>query len=845
MKCLKCKEKDLVPVFTEQGVEIDYCPDCKGIWLDKGEIFYFTKKPADMQKELDEAIKQGKPSERTCPRTGENMQEIELLRGNVTLDYSPSSGGIWFDRGELRKLRAHFGDKFKIKVDRDTLPSEEKIPPAPISLPSLPNLFIRSTTVLVFLYGLLTLILITLTLYTDLTPLSALIIGVAVVALQFLLGPFMTDLFLKWFLSLSWVEPEELPAFLQNFIGRACENNSMKKPRMGIINDGSPNAFTYGHTPNNARIVLTQGLLDLLNEDEVKGVVAHEIGHAKHWDMLIMTAAQLVPLILYYIYDTLISMKSEEEDKSEGPRLAVAISSYILYIISEYVVLWLSRTREYYADRFAGEETENPNSLASGLVKIGYGLAGKDAEKKKEDRKPGLDAVGALGIFDSKSGVAMAVSYLPSVSAAKKMGEEIDKENLKGAMKWDLWNPWAKYYEIHSTHPLIANRINHLSKQSEVLGQDPYIKFDERKPESYWDDFFVDVLIRFLPLLTFVTFLPIACIIYAYVTYDASWIGAGIFAVGVASFLKTKVIYRSDLFPRMSILSLLKKVKVSAIRPVPCKIKGTVIGRGIPGLIWSEDFVIQDETGIIFLDYRQPIPLWDFFFGLLRRSTYKNQEADIIGWYRRNPVPYIELKSIKAKKEKERKCYTYIAKYVLAAILAIIGLVFFLSAEPDHYWRGFAYHEKGQYDQAISEYNRAIEKNPNHSTAYSSRGFAFGDKGQYDRAISDFNKALEIDPQNDFANNGLAWLLATCPDARYRNGAKAIKLAQKVVEVYPEAFYFDTLAAAYAEAGKFDDAITTQEKAIALLKKKGMPEKLREFVERLNAYKEYKPWREK
>ncbi|NIO19186.1 MAG: M48 family metalloprotease, partial [Candidatus Aenigmarchaeota archaeon] len=79
----------------------------------------------------------------------------------------------------------------------------------------------------------------------------------------------------------------------------------MKNPRMGVIYDGAPNAFTYGHTPNNARVVLTRGLMDLLNEDEVKGVVAHEIGHAKHWDMLIMTAAQLVPLILYYIYRTL------------------------------------------------------------------------------------------------------------------------------------------------------------------------------------------------------------------------------------------------------------------------------------------------------------------------------------------------------------------------------------------------------------------------------------------------------------------------------------------------------------------------------------------------------------
>ena len=240
-------------------------------------------------------------------------------------------------------------------------------------------------------------------------------------------------------------------------------------------------------------------------------------------------------------------------------------------------------------------------------------------------------------------------------------------------MKWDLWNPWAKYYEINSTHPLIANRLNHLGKQSEVLGKEPYISFDETKPESYWDEFLVDVFVRFLPQLTFVAGLAVS-----FLTGNAFWYGAGIFGSGISSFLKTKFSYPSEIFPDMSIASLLKKVKVSNVRPGACKTRGTIIGRGIPGLIWSEDFVMQDETGIIFLDYRQPIPLWDFFFGLLRRAKYTNQKAEVAGWYRRAPVPYIELKSIKTAGEKERKCYTYLAKYILAAVLAAIGLVLML-----------------------------------------------------------------------------------------------------------------------------------------------------------------------
>lgn len=141
------------------------------------------------------------------------MQEIRLLKGKLILDYSPFSGGIWFDGGELKKLIDYFGDKFKLRFDRATMPSEEKIPPAPVSLPSLPNLLIRSTTVLVFLYGLLSLILITLTLYTGLTPALALTIAIAIAAFQFLLGPYITDIVLRLFYKMSWVKYGKLPVF--------------------------------------------------------------------------------------------------------------------------------------------------------------------------------------------------------------------------------------------------------------------------------------------------------------------------------------------------------------------------------------------------------------------------------------------------------------------------------------------------------------------------------------------------------------------------------------------------------------------------------------------------------
>jgi heat shock protein HtpX len=124
----------------------------------------------------------------------------------------------------------------------------------------------------------------------------------------------------------------------------------------------------------------------------------------------------------------------------------------------------------------------------------------------------------------------------------------------------------------------------------------------------------------------------------------------------------------------MKVSSLLKKVKVSGVRPVPCRIKGKIIGRGVPGLIWSEDFVLQDDTGIIFLDYRQPLGIWNFFFGLLREKQYQGEEVEITGWYRRSPTPYIEIKSMKTTDGKSN-CYVFRVKIIVGIILTLLGAV--------------------------------------------------------------------------------------------------------------------------------------------------------------------------
>jgi tetratricopeptide (TPR) repeat protein len=159
--------------------------------------------------------------------------------------------------------------------------------------------------------------------------------------------------------------------------------------------------------------------------------------------------------------------------------------------------------------------------------------------------------------------------------------------------------------------------------------------------------------------------------------------------------------------------------------------------------------------------------------------------------------------------------------------------------------RGLAYLAAGLNDLAVSDLSKAVELNPTGYMIYYYRGLAYYKSGLLNKAASDYDKAIEIAPNHVVTLNQKAWMLATCPNAKYRDGAKAVELAKRAVELSPNFKILDTLAAAYAEAGRFDDAIATQEEIISILRKENKSEEvIRKLEERLMAYRNHKPWRE-
>lgn len=168
--------------------------------------------------------------------------------------------------------------------------------------------------------------------------------------------------------------------------------------------------------------------------------------------------------------------------------------------------------------------------------------------------------------------------------------------------------------------------------------------------------------------------------------------------------------------------------------------------------------------------------------------------------------------------------------------------------DPENYMpvinRGRAWNAKKEYDKAIEDFDKSLRLERNNSWAYANRGVSWTGKKEYAKAQADFAEALRLEPQSPFTLRQAAWFWATCPDEKYRDAKKALQAAKKACEAC-DSKYFDCvecLAAAYAEAGDFEQAVKHQKKA------KEMPgigkTAMVELNERLRLYQSGKPVRQ-
>jgi heat shock protein HtpX len=195
------------------------------------------------------------------------------------------------------------------------------------------------------------------------------------VAMNFFSYWFSDKMVLKMY-GAQEVSPEEAPQ-LHQIVEELAREAGIPKPRVYIIPDDSPNAFATGRNPDHAAVAATQGILRLLTPTELKGVLAHEIGHVQHRDILISTiAATLAGAIMILAnmakWGAILGLGRDDE---EGPGIVgILIMSIIAPLAAMLIQLAVSRSREYLADEAGAHLSHNPESLARALEKLSLGV---------------------------------------------------------------------------------------------------------------------------------------------------------------------------------------------------------------------------------------------------------------------------------------------------------------------------------------------------------------------------------------------------------------------------------------------------------------------------------------
>jgi heat shock protein HtpX len=521
----------------------------------------------------------------------------------------------------------------------------------------------RSLLVLLLLYGIVFAVADAYLLHSGASIWIAITFPIIWVGIQYLVGPWIIELFLDIDYG------AELPARNREFVEKLCMERGLKIPRIGIIHSGTPNAFSFGHVPRDARVVVTSGLLDILTPEEANAVLAHEIGHVEHWDFAVMTIAALAPMMLYQLYVV--------TEKISNFR-AIAYSAYLCYLISQFIVLLLNRTREYFADHYAAEVTHAPDDLSSALVKIAYGMVRADGEYRKAMKEDDKEAKAMWG-RERRLGGTLALMGISNLSSGKSLALGANPADAAAVMRWDLVNPWARFYELNSTHPLTALRVRELNRESATMHQTSRYELPQNQSVR-WGTFPLDFIVWAAPGLCIGVLLTTwwfpGAFSYLGITLPKKAEPFLLIIAGVTWIMRVAYRYRGK-FQEAAIGALLEDVEVSQMRPRAVRLKGKILGRGEPGAFWSPDLLLRDASGIMFILYRQSIPFARFMFGTSEAESYVGQEVVIEGWFRRGLTPYVEMSKLTGEYDTVHRTYSRWIQIAIAVVAMAIGWYWF------------------------------------------------------------------------------------------------------------------------------------------------------------------------
>jgi heat shock protein HtpX len=269
--------------------------------------------------------------------------------------------------------------------------------------------------------------------------------------IQYLIGPKIVE----WSMRVRYVSREEAPE-LYRMIEEQSQRAHIPMPKVGMAPIGIPNAFAFGRGVGDGRVCVTEGIMRLLNKEELQAVIGHELTHLRNRDVLTITLLSVIPMIMYRLAWHFMFYGRRRNSSGPSPAL-LGLLAFLFYFATNLLVLYASRIREYFADRGSVALGNSPSALASALYKLVYGSARMNREALR-------DAEGFKAFFiNDPSRAYQEVRELSQLDMNRS--GTIDTDELAMLQHKVVALSFAdRLMEALSTHPNMLKRIQHLSQ---------------------------------------------------------------------------------------------------------------------------------------------------------------------------------------------------------------------------------------------------------------------------------------------------------------------------------------------------------------------------------------------
>lgn len=488
--------------------------------------------------------------------------------------------------------------------------------------------------------------------YQKHTMLVLVILGMLLLASPWLLDLLLTHVYGQRNLTiqkLKQTHPEGC-----RLLRRIGQQRSWTLPALRELPLDAPLIFSYGWLPRYSRIVVSRGALARLHDDELATLIGYELTHLTTWTLPLMSLIAVLIQLLYLAYWQVAQLGDRAQDRA-SKTVAAGLSAlcYGLYWVVHKLSLALSRLRVASCDRQATEWTGNPNALARAIIKLGDGIA--QTLRSAAATPPIIESTALLTPCGYDTAIALSTIY--------------PHPAFPTLLQWDTRNPYRYWLSCNSTHPLLGERLRHLTiwalhwrLEPEVSLPEPAVKVSFKSQADFWA-YWVPLLRQASPyagpilgIIVALLFWFVGGLVNPLDVWQLSWfygdrslVRSGLFlGTGIGIMLRINR-YFPDItalnrLPAPSLPSLWKNSMALPTDSQPMRLQGTLLGRRGMANWLCQDLLLETPAGLLKVHFLSSLgAVGNLLLHPQHPTDWLNHKLEIQGWFRRGAIVWLDI----------------------------------------------------------------------------------------------------------------------------------------------------------------------------------------------------------